>query len=391
MASMEPQGALNVESAVKQRYGQAARAKEDALCCPTNYDPRFLAAIPEEILVKDYGCGDPSVHARQGDRVLDLGSGAGKIAFILSQVVGPEGRVTGVDFHDDMLALARSHQRAVGERIGWQNVEFRKGRIQDLALDLDRVEAFLHARPVKCGADLEALREEEERLRREQPLVPDAAVDLVVSNCVLNLVRSEDKTAMFAEIFRVLGRGGRVAISDIVCDEEVPERLQRDPELWSGCISGAFREDAFLHAFEAAGFHGVALASWTEQPFAVVEGIEFRAVTVTAHKGKHGPCFEHNQAVIYRGPYRRVLDDDGHAFPRGARVAVCAKTFGLLRGGPYAADFVFLDPREAVAADSAAPFDCARTAPRHPRETKGMDYQVTETGAACGPTGSACC
>jgi len=390
MASIEP-SALNVESAVKQRYGEAARAREEALCCPTNYDPRFLEAIPEEVLVKDYGCGDPSVHARRGDRVLDLGSGAGKIAFILSQVVGREGRVTGVDFHDDMLELSRSHQRTVGERLGWHNVEFRKGRIQDLALDLDRIEAYLQKRPVRSTADLEALREEEERLRREQPLVPDGSVDLVVSNCVLNLVRNEDKAAMFGEIFRVLDRGGRVAISDIVSDEDVPDRLQHDPELWSGCISGAFREDAFLHAFEAAGFHGVALASWAEQPFAVVEGIEFRSVTVTAHKGKQGPCYEHNQAVVYRGPYRRVLDDDGHAYPRGARVAVCAKTFHLLRSGPYAADFVFVEPRAVVPADSTAPFDCARTAPRHPRETKGMEYQVTTTGTACGPSGTDCC
>jgi len=390
MPNLEP-AELNVESAVKQRYGDAARAREEALCCPTTYDPRLLAAIPEEILVKDYGCGDPSVHARPGDRVLDLGSGAGKIAFILSQVVGPEGRVTGVDFHDEMLAVARGHQREVGERIGWQNVEFRKGRIQDLALDLDRVDAYLRVRPVSSGNDLEALRAEEERLRREEPLVADASIDLVVSNCVLNLVRSEDKAALFAEIFRVLRRGGRVAISDIVSDEEVPEHLRRNAELWSGCISGAFREDAFLQAFEEAGFHGIAVASWAERPFAVVEGIEFRSVTVTAQKGKQGACYEHNQAVIYRGPYRRVLDDDGHAYPRGARVAVCAKTFDLLRHGPYAADFVFLEPREPVAAEGAAPFDCARTAPRHPRETKGMDYHLTEGAGACGPPGSACC
>src|SRR5437660_1542566 len=150
--------------------------------------------------------------------------------------------------------------------------------------------------PSSCDRNYLELRDLEDRLRREEPLVADESIDCVVSNCVLNLVRPEDKPRLFAEVFRVLRRGGRAAISDIVADEDVPADLQADPELWSGCISGALREDAFLAAFEAAGFHGIRLAERRAEPWRIVRGIEFRSVTVVAYKGKQGPCLERNQA-----------------------------------------------------------------------------------------------
>src|SRR4026208_1027552 len=122
---------LSVENAVSARYSAAAKERDDSLCCPVTYDPKHLKVIPQEILERDYGCGDPSRHARPGGTVLDLGSGGGKMCFIVSQVVGPKGKVIGVDMTDDMLALARKHKDAVGRAIGWHNVEFRKARIQD--------------------------------------------------------------------------------------------------------------------------------------------------------------------------------------------------------------------------------------------------------------------
>ena len=274
-----------MEDAVLQRYGKAAAARQEALCCPTRHDAGYLKALPPEILERDYGCGNPTVFARDGDTVLDLGSGTGKLAYILSQVVGPRGRILGVDFNEEMLALARRHLQSVGDRIGWHNVRFLKGRIQDLALDLEELDAWLVRQPTTPAVDAGALRQAEERLRRESPLIADASVDLVVSNCVLNLVRSQDKRKLFAEMFRVLRDGGRIAISDIVSDQEVPDHMQNDPELWTGCISGAFQEQAFLRAFEDAGFQGVTLAERAQEPFAVEERIEFRSVTVTAHKG----------------------------------------------------------------------------------------------------------
>jgi SAM-dependent methyltransferase len=377
---------LDAERAVRERYAAAARAREAALCCPVDYDARLLEAIPQEVIERDYGCGDPSRHVRPGDVVLDLGSGGGKICFIAAQVAGPEGRVIGVDVSSEMLALARSAAPRVAGKIGYANVEFRRARIQDLALDLDALDAWLRKHPVQSSEDLAALEGEQARLRRDAPLVADASVDLVVSNCVLNLVREEDKRALIAEIFRVLRVGGRIALSDIVSDEAVPAQLKQDPALWSGCIAGAFQELALLRALESAGFHGIALAEWKAEPFAVVDGIEFRSVTVTARKGKQGPCWEANQAVIYAGPWRRVEDDDGHVLERGVRSAVCEKTFRLLTEAPYAAQTIPVPPRLPVPAEERRGFDCARTAPRAPRETKGQAYAETRPcadGACC--------
>jgi len=377
------------EQSVYNRYAAAAQAREQALCCPVEYASDFLAAIPDEIMERDYGCGDPTPYAREGDTVLDLGSGGGKLCYILSQVVGERGRVIGVDCNREMLGLARKYQLQVAERLGFSNVDFRYGLIQDLQLDLDLLGQYLAKRPVSDPSDWLSLRNLEERLRREQPLAADESVDCVVSNCVLNLVRQQDRRQLFAEIFRVLKAGGKTAISDIVSDEDVPEDLQQDPTLWSGCISGAFREDRFLAAFEAAGFHGIEVVQRQREPWRTVQGIEFRAMTVLAWKGKQGPCLDRNQAVVYRGPFRKVEDDDGHRYRRGERVAVCDKTFQLLRQPPYAGLFDSIEPREPIALDQARPFDCGRATRREPAETKGPGYAATteSLGSCCGPDG----
>jgi SAM-dependent methyltransferase len=381
-----------VESSVRTRYSRAAGEVEAELCCPVEYDPRYLEVIPREILERDYGCGDPMPHIRPGDVVLDLGSGGGKACYIAAQIVGPEGRVVGVDCNQDMLALARRHQRAVAERLGYANVEFRCGLIQDLRLDLDRLAGELAGCPVRDQRDWLELRALEERLRRDHPLVPDESIDCVISNCVLNLVRPADRAQLFADVFRVLRRGGRVAVSDIVADEDVPEHLRRDPLLWSGCIAGAFREDLFLKALEDAGFHGIRIARRQQAPWRTVEGIEFRALTVLAFKGKQGPCLERNQALVYRGPFKKVEDDDGHVFHRGERMAVCDKTYHLLLREPYEGLFEAVQPRDEVLLESAQPFDCRRSARRHPRETKGAGYRATTDAPAscCGPEGTCC-
>lgn len=383
-------GSANSEAAVRQCYSQAARKREASLCCPVQYDPELLKAIPEEVLQKDYGCGDPTPYLRLGEAVLDLGAGGGKNCFIASQIVGPHGRVIGVDCNRHMLALARKHQEEVARRVGYANVEFRNGMIQDLRLDLDLLDQKLKSHPIRDTQDWLELRALEDHLRREHPLVQDETVDCVLSNCVLNLVRPEDRRQLFSEMYRVLKRGGRAAISDIVADEDVPEQLRRDPLLWSGCVSGAFREDLFLKAFEDAGFHGVTLVKRQVQPWRVVEGIEFRSVTVLAYKGKQGPCWERNQAVIYRGPFKKVEDDDGHVFFRGERMAVCDKTYKLLQQEPYRGLFEAVEPATQVPLEAAEPFDCRRSVRRHPRETKGEKNRVTtEPVSCCGPKG--CC
>jgi SAM-dependent methyltransferase len=381
---------LDVEQAVRQRYSEGASVCQSDLCMPVAYDRDLLEVVPQEIIEKDYGCGDPTACVEPGQTVLDLGSGAGKACFIMSQLVGPAGRVIGVDMNDDMLGLAEKYRQQVGDAIGHHNVEFRKGRIQNLRLDLRRVDAWLSERPVRSAADLAELDSFCRRIERESPLVADESVDLIVSNCVLNLVRPEDKKLLFSEMYRVLRNGGRAVISDIVCDEDVPAEMQNDPQLWSGCISGAFREDLFLEAFAQASFHGIEILSFPSEPWQTVGGIEFRAVTVSARKGKVGPCFERNQAVIYTGPWSAVHDDDGHRYPRGVRIAVCDKTFNLLKKGPYREQMVFIEPRIPIALEDARPFDCSRTPTRHPRETKGLDYDATTAASSCCGTEGCC-
>lgn len=383
--------AFDVESAVRERYEAAANEKELALCCPVDYDPEFLRVLPAEIIERDYGCGDPSKFVRAGETVLDLGSGGGKICYIASQIVGAAGRVVGVDANKEMLALAEKYRRRIGERIGFHNTEFRYGKIQDLRLDLSLVDEYLNQNPIREAADLTAYEAFLNQIKSEKPLVADESIDVVLSNCVLNLVKSEDKKQLFSEMFRVLRRGGRAVISDIVADEDVPAHLQNDPALWSGCISGAFGEEAFLEAFENAGFYGMEIVKRDEQPWRTVEGIEFRSMTVVAYKGKQGACLERNQAVIYKGPWKKVIDDDGHVLERGARMAVCEKTFQIYNREPYQKDIIAVEPLESVPLEEATEFDCRRTAKRHPRETKGFDYDATKVSAdVCDPA-SGCC
>jgi len=379
------------EAIVRQRYAAGAKEPADKLCCPVDYQSEHLKVIPPEVVERDYGCGDPSRYLREGETVVDLGSGTGKICFIAAQIVGPKGKVIGVDMTDEMLEVARRNAPIVAERIGYANVEFRKGRIQDLALDLELLDRQLKQTPITNAASFLAADELAEELRVKHPLIVSDSVDVVVSNCVLNLVEPKSKRQLFEEIFRILKKGGHAVICDIVSDEEVPEEMQNDPELWSGCISGALTEDGFLAAFENAGFYGIQILKRNAQPWRTVQGIEFRSVTIEAFKGKQGECFERNQAVIYRGPFNEVLDDDNHRMERGRRYAVCDKTYNLYRKAPYREFFEFVDPVVEVPLAEAKPFDCSRTALRHPKETKGQDYNATtQANSKCCDGGSCC-
>lgn len=375
----------SVDKAVRDRYSKASEAKEVSLCCPIDYNPEYLKIIPKEVIERDYGCGDPSEYVAKGETVLDLGSGGGKICFIAAQRVGAEGQVIGVDINDEMLSLAHSAKAEVTKSMGYDNISFRKGKIQDLKTDRQLVDAYLKENPVHSEADLKKLEDYVERIKVEKPLVADNSVDVVVSNCVLNLVDNELKTQLFSEIFRVLKRGGRAVISDIVSDEVVPEHMQKDSTLWSGCISGAFQEAAFLKAFTDEGFYGVEILKRDDAPWQTVEGIEFRSMTVVAYKGKEGPCFEHNEAVVYKGPFSQVVDDDGHVITRGERVAVCRKTYEIYQGPAYRDHFAFIEPMEAIEPSDAEPFTCrVGTVYRHPKETKGQDYEATIANKSSG-------
>lgn len=371
---------MTVEAHVLSRYAKGAETRQEDLCCPVDYDRDLLSLLPREIIDKDYGCGDPSRYVREGDVVLDLGSGSGKICYMAAQLVGSHGRVIGVDMNDAMLALARKYQGEMAEKLGGDRVRFVKGLIQDLALDVEATDHWLAEHPISSHEDLLALKTWQARQKRERPLIGDDSVDLVISNCVLNLVDDGDKRQLFAEIGRVVKPGGRIAISDIVSDEPVPPSLKEDPELWSGCISGALREDEFLQGFVDAGFVAVRLDKWGDEPWRVVEDIEFRAVTVTAMKPEGSACLDVGHAVIYKGPYEKVYDDEGHVFLRGKRMAVCERTFRFLTQGPLKDDFIGIAPAES---GQGQPWCAPPGTLRPPRETKGGISSGGQQGGCC--------
>src|SRR2546423_8725651 len=162
---------INAESEVRRRYAAGAQATEAKLCCPVDYNTEYLKVIPREVIERDYGCGDPSKYLREGETVLDLGSGTGKICFIAAQIVGPKGKVIGVDMTDEMLEVACRNAPLVAERIGYSNVEFLKGHIQDLALDLELLDRELKEKPITGPASFLAADELAEELRVKHPLI----------------------------------------------------------------------------------------------------------------------------------------------------------------------------------------------------------------------------
>src|SRR5438445_6189808 len=159
------------ETIVRQRYAIGAKERADKLCCPVEYDSEYLKVIPPEVIERDYGCGDPSRYLREGETVLDLGSGTGKICFIAAQIVGPKGKVVGVDMTDEMLEVARRNAPTVAERIGFANVEFRKGRIQDLALDLELLDQQSKGNPITDATSFLVADELAVQLRLKHPVI----------------------------------------------------------------------------------------------------------------------------------------------------------------------------------------------------------------------------
>ncbi len=223
------QSSQDIKKIVKEKYGQAAlrvgQPDQSATCCGGSadsgcspitsnlYDREETDSLPEQAVMASLGCGNPTALAQlnRGDVVLDLGSGGGIDVLLSAQRVGPEGKAYGLDMTDEMLSLARENAAKAGVR----NVEFLKGEMESIPL-------------------------------------PDSSVDVVISNCVINL--SADKPRVLAEAFRVLKPGGRFAVSDIVVRGEVPEDVRRSIELWVGCVAGALEESQFKNLLAEVGF-----------------------------------------------------------------------------------------------------------------------------------------
>jgi arsenite methyltransferase len=227
----------DIKDVVKEKYGQAAlrvvegqgRATCGSGCCSSVpgavdpitvnlYDKKQTEGLPAEALLASLGCGNPTALAtlNPGDVVLDLGSGGGIDVLLSAKRVGPRGKAYGLDMTEEMLALARENQR----KAGVENVEFLKGEIEHIPL-------------------------------------PDNTVDLIISNCVINL--SADKDRVLAEAFRVLKPGGRFAVSDVVVRGEIPAEIRRNVELWIGCLSGALEESDYVAKLARAGFEDVSI------------------------------------------------------------------------------------------------------------------------------------
>ena len=250
----------SIKDVVREKYGQAALKVKDpqgssycqcasaGSCCPDPitsnlYDPSQVESLPETAVRASLGCGNPTAltELKPGEAVLDLGSGGGIDVLLSAKRVGPSGKAFGLDMTDEMLALAEENRR----KAGVENVEFLKGEIENIPL-------------------------------------PDNSVDVIISNCVINL--SADKDRVLAEAFRVLKPGGRLAVSDVVTRGEIHPEIRKNVLLWVGCVAGALDENEYRQKLEASGFERIGIESTrvyrTEDALALLadKGFDYKAV-----------------------------------------------------------------------------------------------------------------
>lgn len=304
-----------ITQAVNQRYAEAVTNGEQ-MCCPTGYDHEDLGKfIPEAVLNVSYGCGTPVglSTVQPGEVVLDIGSGGGIDCFVASRQVGPTGKVIGIDMTDEMLTLARTHAQTVADNLGYptSNVEFRKGLADSMPVEAD-------------------------------------SVDLIISNCVINL--APDKNRVFQEMYRVIRPGGRFTISDIVADQPIPNYMTHDTRKWGDCLSGALTIQAYWGGLRQAGFRG--LHQITVIPWRVIDGIHFLSVTLTGYKTRVSPASMKPAFATLLGPFSKVIDEEGRTFHRGNRQQIDEKTFALLSLPSYKGCFSFTTQPDAIPQDS---------------------------------------
>lgn len=338
---------------IQRYYGEILKSSDDlqtSACCigatPGPYIAEALARVHDEVKARFYGCGSPIPPALEGAHVLDLGCGAGRDCYVLSQLVGPNGSVIGVDMTKEQLAVARKHRDYHARKFGFANVEFREGYIEDL------------------------------RTAR----IADDSVDVVVSNCVLNL--SPDKQSAFREILRVLRQGGELYVSDVFADRRVPRDLAADPVLRGECLGGALYWEDFRRLMAAAGCRDVRVS---ERRRVAINNrdietrtalIEFYSVTVRAFKlDLEDRCEDYGQAAIYKGTIPEAPNafelDDHHRFVAYKAVPVCNNTADMLSLSRYAPHFAIIGDKSVhfglfdcspaavqAAGNAAAPIKC---------------------------------
>jgi SAM-dependent methyltransferase len=343
--------------AVKDYYGKTladvSGLQTNACCCTESLPAahlEILAQIDEEIRGKSYGCGSPIPPALDGCTVLDLGCGAGRDVYLASRLVGPDGSVIGVDMTGEQLAVARRHQDSQAKRFGWpkSNVDFREGYIEDLAA---------------LG-------------------IADNAIDVVISNCAINL--SPQKERVFAEIFRVLKPGGELYFSDVFAGRRIPPELRNDPVLYEECMGGAMYMEDFRRLLRNLGcldyrvMAKSAIAIGNSEVEARVGMVDFYSVTVRAFKlaGLEDICEDYGQVAYYHGtitdsPFCFTLDDH-HTFLTGKPVLVCGNTAAMLKETRFGRHFTIVGDKSV----HYGPFDCNTT-------SSGKGNRGSCTGGSC--------
>ncbi len=347
-----------IREELKTYYGRILRKSQDlktnACCSGDEILPpsvrEALSRIDDEILSRFYGCGSPIPPALNGCTVLDLGCGTGRDVFIASRLVGNQGNVIGVDMTEEQLELARRHLDRQMDRFGYSepNVSFRQGYIEDLR---------------ECG-------------------IEDESIDVVISNCVLNL--SPDKPSVFSEIFRVLKPGGELYFSDLFAGRRIPKHLQDDPVLQGECLAGAMYIEDFRRLLLGLGCPDYRVV--TNRSIALdnpeieekIGMIDFYSMTIRAFKldTLEDLCEDYGQSAVYLGtipdhPHAFNLDDH-HRFVTGKPMLVCGNTAAMLEETRYARHFKVYGDRSV----HYGPFDCAPAAAK------------VENGEGCG---GACC
>ncbi|MBI2372431.1 MAG: methyltransferase domain-containing protein [Deltaproteobacteria bacterium] len=327
---------------VSDYYGKKVQKSEDltfSACCTIDYDEKLLAALTDEVKSKRYGCGSPLPDLLEGCTVVDLGSGAGTDCFIAAQLVGPKGRVIGIDATMEQLEVARRNVDPIMRNLGYAtaNVSFVEGLI-------------------------------------EEAPVASAAADVVISNCVINL--SPHKERIFKEIARILRPGGELLISDIVADRRIPSHLAEDRKLYSECLTGAAYVGDLRRTLAKAGLLDVrTVAERTLDE--VIEGIHFSSVTLRGFKLElEDACEDYGQVAVYKGTIpgraKELVLDRAHRFEAGRPVRVCKNTADMLTKSRYSAHF-----RVSAEMTHLGLFDCGP-----------VGSQATDGPAACGP---GCC
>ena len=316
---------MNIQDNVKDYYGKVLQSSADLktdACCTVEGMPEYLkpvlANIHPEVMARYYGCGLVAPLALDGRRVLDLGSGSGQDVYALAQLVGSEGEVVGIDMTPEQLAVAREHQDWHAEKFGFANVNFIEGDIEKLG-DLD--------------------------------LAPES-FDVIVSNCVINLV--EDKQAVFRAAHALLKPGGEFYFSDVYADRRLPEGLRDDPVAQGECLGGALYWNDFLNTAKSAGFADPRLvtdrgleinnANLREQ----LSPAMFYSATYRLFKiaELEPACEDYGQAVIYKGGVAHSENafalDNHHVIEKGRVFPVCGNTYRMLNESRFAPCFEFI-------------------------------------------------